>query len=114
MTKYCEAVVDKHKVGYENIEVRDVYYFNKESGKQLLWEKSGEPYVLISFNAINKKKLTKALVDFKNGDYSKLQACNIFLRMSLNDAKHIYPGTKGILICDYSEDDLTGFSFHLK
>lgn len=61
MTKYCEAVVDKHKIGYKDIEVRDVYYLDRESGKQLIWEKSGNPYVLVSFNAINNNKLGRAV-----------------------------------------------------
>ncbi|RYJ53197.1 hypothetical protein DR871_003885 [Flavobacterium petrolei] len=114
MTKYCESVIEKNNVGYKNVEVREVYYFDKESRKPLLWENSGDPYVLISFYAISKKKLDAAVKDFKNGDYSKLQACNIFLRMSPKDAKHIFPGTKGVLACEYFEDDLTGYSFHLK
>jgi hypothetical protein len=114
MTEYCESVIEKNNVGYENVEVREVYYFDKESRKPLLWENSGDPYVLISFYAISKKKLGIAVKDFKNGDYSKLQACNIFLRMSPKDAKQIFPGTRGILVCEYFENDLTGYSFHLK
>lgn len=111
MTKYCEAAFSKNLVGTKDIEVRAVYYFDKELKKQLTWEKSGDHYALISFNAISKSKLNQLAIDYKNGDYVKLYACNIFLRVSLKEAKDIYPGTKGTLTCDYLDGHLTGHSF---